>query len=133
MNKILVVDDDYLIRLLYQMELEEEGYNVTSADDFSFLFELIEDERPDVILMDIGVGEKCGLDTLRRIRETFSDIAVVIYSARELRRYDTKAIDADCFVKKDVDLRGLKSTVKTALANLREGSEGRCLPLLQVA
>jgi two-component system, NtrC family, response regulator GlrR len=133
MYKILIVDDDYSLRLLYQMELEDEGYSVTTTSDCSRLFELIEDVRPDLILMDVRLEEMNGSDLLKQIREIYCDIPVILCSAFELLRYDIKAIAADYFVKKGVDLSELKSTVKIAFENLKEGETGLCFPVSQMA
>ena len=57
MNKILIVDDDYALRLLYQSELEAEGYSVTTTDSCPNLVGQIEHLKPDLILLDIRLGE----------------------------------------------------------------------------
>ena len=53
MSKILVVDDEKHIRLLYAEELEEEGYDVATASDGIGILERIEEEEPDVVILDI--------------------------------------------------------------------------------
>ena len=52
MSKILVVDDDAAIRMLYADELEEEGYDVITWGEAYRLMELVADESPDLIVMD---------------------------------------------------------------------------------
>ena len=64
MYKILIVDDDYAIRLLYQSELEDEGYSVTTASGCLNILEQIDHLRPDLILLAIRLGEINGLDIL---------------------------------------------------------------------
>ena len=67
MNKILIVDDEKSIRILYHDELTEEGYHVITLGDGSKLLEVIEQWRPDLIVLDIKLGEYDGLDLLQDI------------------------------------------------------------------
>ncbi len=53
MPKILVVDDEEHIRLLYSEELKEAGYEVITAESGYKLLETIEDEKPDLVILDI--------------------------------------------------------------------------------
>ena len=62
MNKILVVDDEKSIRILYHDELTEKGYNVITLSDGSKLLEVIAQWRPDLILLDIKLRRDGGLD-----------------------------------------------------------------------
>jgi DNA-binding response OmpR family regulator len=56
MDKILVVDDDKTIQLLYAEELEEEGYHVITTGEGSKVMELLKQKKPDLIVLDIKLG-----------------------------------------------------------------------------
>jgi len=119
MNRILIVDDEKAIQLLYADELTEEGYEVITTGDGSGTLELIEQKRPDLVVLDIKLGENDGLDLLQDIRNTYYDLPVVMCTAYPDFKYDLKSIAADYYVVKSSDLRELKEKVKMAF----EGSE----------
>ena len=68
MNKILVVSDEESIQLLYAYELFEEGYDVITSDYGPQLMALIEQERPDLILLYVSLDQYNGLGLLQDIR-----------------------------------------------------------------
>ena len=71
-KKILVMDDDESIQILYSDELTEEGYEVFTSNDGSNLMALIEETKPDLIVLDIRLGQHDGLDLLQVVRNTHS-------------------------------------------------------------
>ena len=115
MNKILVVDDDASLRMLYADELTEEGYEVVTTGDGSKLMELIDREGPDLIVMDIKLGSYNGLDLLQDIRNTYYDLPVILCTAYPAFKYKMKAIAADYYVVKNSTFNKLKLTIKMAL------------------
>jgi len=123
MYKILIVDNDYAVSLLYQAELEDEGYSVTTTSSCLNLLEQIEHLRPDLVLLEVRLGEINGLDILQVIRERFYDMPVILYSACSSFRYDMRAIAADYYVTKRIDLSELKFKVKMAFDSITEGME----------
>ena len=123
MSKILIVDDDYAIRLLYQSKLEDEGYSVTTTSCCLNLLDQIEHVKPDLILLEIRFGKINGLDILQEIRARYYDMPVILCSAYSSFRYDMRAIAADYYVTKSVDLSELKFKIKMAFESIMEGSE----------
>jgi two-component system alkaline phosphatase synthesis response regulator PhoP len=65
---ILAVDDDDLIRRLVQFNLQRAGYRVTPARDGLEALEQIEQERPDLVLLDVNMPRLDGIELLRRLR-----------------------------------------------------------------
>jgi DNA-binding response OmpR family regulator len=115
MHKILIVDDEEVIRMLYGEELEDEGYNVITTGSGRGLVELVERERPDLIILDIKMAEHDGLDLLQDIRKEFYNIPVILCSAYSSYKGDLKSIAADYYVVKSADLSELKQKIKMAL------------------
>ena len=118
MYKILVIDDDYAIRLLYQSELEDEGYTVMATSGSAGLPKHIRQFRPDIILLDIKCGEAGGLDVLKEIRSGFHHIPVILCSGYDSFLRDMRVRGADYCVPKSIDLTELKNTIKKAFGSL---------------
>ncbi|MFH0824528.1 MAG: response regulator [Pseudomonadota bacterium] len=122
MAKILIVDDEEGIRMLYAMELEDEGYQVITLPDGKELLDTVEKEHPDVLVLDIKMKEYNGLDLLQQIRKKYYDLPVILNSAYSSFKVDLKAVAADYYVVKSSDLTELKEKLKIALeARLPEG------------
>jgi CheY-like chemotaxis protein len=130
MKKILIVDDEEVIRMLYSEELEEEGYEVITADSGHGLIEMIGREKPDLIILDIKMAEHDGLDLLQDIRKDFYNIPVILCSAYSSFKGDLKSIAADYYVVKSADLSELKQKVRKALEGYipSESSEEQSKP-----
>ena len=114
-KKLLVVDDEPHIRMLYQDELQNEGYAVAISDGQESIMAAIEREKPDLVVLDIKLGAVSGLDLLQTIRAENSTLPVVLSTAYDSFQYDLKSIAADAYCVKSVDLTTLKDTVKDIL------------------
>ena len=115
MTKILIVDDEASIRMLYREEFQDEGYEVIEAEDGHKLTERIQKDQPDVIVLDIKMAAYDGLDLLQEIRQKFQDLPVIISSAYGAYKGDYKTLAADYYVVKSSDLSELKQKVRKAL------------------
>ncbi|HDD35382.1 MAG TPA: response regulator [Candidatus Desulfofervidus auxilii] len=115
MAKILVVDDEEHIRMLYEEELKEEGYEVATAATGRNIEDLIEREKPNLILLDIKMADCDGLDVLQRIRNKYPDLPVILSTAYETYKSDIKSMAADAYVVKSFDLTELKRKIKQCL------------------
>jgi CheY-like chemotaxis protein len=115
MTKILIVDDEASIRMLYREEFQDDGYEVIEAEDGHKLTERIEQDIPDVIVLDIKMAAYDGLDLLQEIRQQFQDLPVIISSAYGAYKGDYKTLAADYYVVKSSDLSELKQKVRKAL------------------
>ncbi|MDL1976528.1 MAG: response regulator [Deltaproteobacteria bacterium] len=116
MTKILVADDEYLLRELYAAEFSNEGYEVISTGDYDGVMEMIEQNSPDLIVLDIRMGECNGLDLLQDIRNSYRDKPVILCTAYPSFRHDLKSIAADYYVIKSQDLTELKTKINMALS-----------------
>ena len=115
MAKILIVDDEEHIRFLYSEELTEAGYEVVTADSGHGLLERIDEEKPDLVVLDIKMVDYNGLDLLQDIRNKFYNLPVVLCTAYDTFKEDMKSIAADFYVIKSFDLTELKNKIIMAL------------------
>jgi len=115
MPKILVVDDQEHVRLLYSEELKEAGYEVTTAEGGYKLLERIEEEKPDLVILDIKMADYNGLDIPQDIRNDFYDLPGILSTAYDSFKDDMKSIAADFYVVKSYDLTELKNKIAMAL------------------
>jgi DNA-binding response OmpR family regulator len=121
--KVLVVDDEKHIRMLYQEELESDGYVVATSDGEEDILTTLERERPSLVILDIKLGpNRSGLDVLQEIRGKDQTIPVILSTAYDSFQHDLKSIAADFYVVKSVDLSELKSKVLLALDKVKAAS-----------
>ncbi len=116
MNRILVVDDEANIRLLYAAELAEEGYHVSSAASISEAMEKLAASPFDLMVLDIKLKNESGIDLLQRVVKEHHDIPVILCSAFSYYKDDFSAWLADGYVVKSGDLTELKQEIAKALA-----------------
>lgn len=113
---ILVVDDDALMRRSLAFNLQQSGYRVSNAGSAEDALALAQRERPDLVLLDIGLPGMDGLEALRRMKEQF-DIPVIFVTARrrELDEVLGLELGADDYVTKPFDLDVLLAHIKAVL------------------
>lgn len=102
--------------MLYQEELQGMGLDVAGSDGQENIVELIKREKPNLVILDIKIGEISGLDLLQELRGHYPDLPVVLSTAYDSFQYDLKSIAADDYVVKSVDLSELKDKVCGLLA-----------------
>jgi DNA-binding response OmpR family regulator len=115
MTTILILDDDESIRLLYEEELTDEGYDVLSKNDGADTAELVLEKRPDLVVLDIKLGDSSGFDVLKKIRAEDDLMPVIFCTGYTLSLKEARAMGADDVVIKSSDLSALKLKVKKAL------------------
>ena len=77
-KKIMVVDDEVKILGIIRKMLQREGYEVIVADSGKLCLEMLENEKPDLILMDIMMPEMDGWETVKRIRKDKNNDGIII-------------------------------------------------------
>lgn len=78
MDKILIVDDEAFIRENLERILAEDGFRPFSVDNEEAAVRMIVEEEVDLVLLDLNLGNRSGLDVLRSIREIDPDLLVII-------------------------------------------------------
>ena len=120
MDKLLFVEDERSIRTLYAEVFTEEGYEVITTGDGSELLELIEREKPDLIVMDSILDGHEGVGLLQEIRSDFQSLPVIMCTAWPPDSHDLESARVDFLVAKSADLSELKLKIKMALDGRRE-------------
>ncbi|GAX89567.1 response regulator [Effusibacillus lacus] len=80
-KKVLIVDDQYGIRVLLNEVLEKEGYSVFQAPNGQTALEIVKLEKPDLVLLDMKIPGMDGLEILRHIRVIEPDLKVFMMTA----------------------------------------------------
>ncbi len=115
-KKILVVDDEESIHLLYREELEEEGYEVHSAMNGEEALKLFDSLQPDLVILDINMPGMDGIEVLRQMKEQKPSIPVILSSAYPEYKQDLASWASDDYIVKSFNLDDLKDSVKKHLA-----------------
>ncbi len=118
-ERVLIVDDDPDILQFVRMNLELEGFRVTTATGGAQALQMAKEVPPDLVLLDIMMPEMDGLTVLRRLRTMppTMNVAVILLTAKALAEDRVKGLDlgADDYVTKPFDLEELVARVKTVL------------------
>lgn len=116
MPRILVLDDNASIRLLYEEELTEEGYDVSCENDGVDLDKLVCEMRPDLIVLDLKLGSTSGGQVLGKRRGEDVSVPVILCTAYPFSPKEAKTMGAGDLVIKSSDLSELKAKIKKALS-----------------
>jgi len=116
MKTILVVDDDDAIRMLIEMELADEGYQVLTASNAQDALKMVETEDLDLVILDIRMPGMDGLEALPRILGLKEGLKVILNTAYSQYQESFMSWAADAYVIKSADLTELKAKVKELLS-----------------
>jgi DNA-binding NtrC family response regulator len=116
MSRLLVVDDEANIRLLYAEELAEEGYDVVTAAGTAEAVEKLQEGVFDLAVLDIKLKNESGIDLLQKLVKERHDMPVILCSAFSCYKDDFSAWLADGYVVKSGDLSELKQEIARVLA-----------------
>lgn len=119
--KILVIEDDVHIRRLLRAALQRAGHTVSEAASAREGLSLADIERPDVVLLDLGLPDRDGLELIQPIKQRAA--AVLVVSAREDSSEKVAALDlgADDYMTKPFDTEEVLARVRTALRHRTSG------------
>ena len=112
MKKVLVVDDEKNLRILYKEELAEEGYEVDVAESADIAFKMLDDKAYDAIILDIQMPGMNGLEAMGRILHRHRKQAIILNTAYSQFKDDFESWSADAYVVKSSDLSELKEKLK---------------------
>jgi excisionase family DNA binding protein len=114
---VLVVDDDPQVRELVRINLELEGYSVLEAGSAEEGMQALEDESPNMILLDVMMPQVDGWEMLQRVQERFGPggIPVVMFSGKAEAVEEAASRGAQGFIGKPFDLQRLIEQTKSLL------------------
>lgn len=113
--KIVIIDDEASIRRLLSAALRRGGHDPVEAVDAASGLQSVRQERPDMILLDLGLPDRDGLELIPLLRG-ISDAALLVISARDATAEKVAALDlgADDYITKPFDTEELLARLRTA-------------------
>src|SRR6476659_696039 len=122
---VLVVDDEpHLLRAL-SMNLTSRGYHVTPAATGAAALDIAATQRPDLVVLDLGLPDLDGLEVIRRLRERHIEMPILVLSARSGSQEKVTALDlgANDYVTKPFDMNELVARLRAAARRATPSSE----------
>jgi two-component system KDP operon response regulator KdpE len=121
-TKVLIVEDDVHIRRLLRAALQRAGHAVAEATTAREGLSLLDIDKPDVVLLDLGLPDRDGLEVIQLLKSR-SSATVLVISAREDTAEKVAALDlgADDYLTKPFDTEELLARIRTALRHKLAG------------
>jgi DNA-binding response OmpR family regulator len=116
-KKILVVEDEKTLCLLYEEELSKEGYDITAVTDAEAALAKLAQNGYDLIVTDIRMPGKNGIELITQIMGLRKDIPIIINSAYQSYKEDFMTWAADAYVVKSSSLDELKAKIRQLLGD----------------
>jgi len=115
-HRVLVVDDEKSIRRFLSTGLAAEGYEVSLAESGAEAVEKAAQDKPDLVILDLGLPDMDGQDVIQRIRR-LSAVPIIILSVRADESGKVRSLDlgADDYVTKPFGMEELNARIRTAL------------------
>jgi two-component system, OmpR family, KDP operon response regulator KdpE len=113
---VLVIDDEPAIRRLLRTSLAAQGYRVVEAADGTEALAAVTRDKPDLLILDLGLPDVSGIDIIRDVRRN-STVPIIVLSVREDERGKVEALDlgADDYITKPFGTDELVARIRTAL------------------
>ncbi len=115
MKRIVVVDDEEAIRLLYKEELTDAGYAVEIASNGAEALAMVRERRPDLLTIDLKMPVMDGIELLGHVRQLYHDLPIIISTAYGDLRRDFATWGSDAYLTKSSDLGELKAKIRELL------------------
>lgn len=126
-GKILIVDDEPDIVEFISYNLKSKGYLIATAKDGIEAIRKAKDFRPDLILLDIMMPNKDGIETMKELRRMpeFDNTAVIFLTALSDEKYEIEGLKlgADDYIAKPIKPELLATRISTALRRFRKDDE----------
>ncbi len=116
MKKILIVEDEENLRILYKQEISEPNYDVITVESGEEALTVLNDEKIDLVVLDIRLTGMNGLETLEEMLLKNRDLKVIINTAFANYKDDFSSWLADAYIVKSSDVSELKSKINELLA-----------------
>lgn len=125
MANLLVVEDDPILGRSVVVALETKGYIVHWARDLRTAQKAVQELRPDMLLLDLGLPDGSGLELLKKVRDSGSKIPIVILTAQSDEDSVVAGLESGAtdYVRKPFGKRELLARIKIALKERQEGEQ----------
>ena len=119
MSKILIVEDEKVLRTLLSEELRSQGFDVLEADNGELAFNLFHAQKPDLIISDLMMPLMDGYGLYKKIKELREDFPYILVTGfpDELNRFDIKTSGKFVILQKPFDDDKLLSTISNLLSS----------------
>ncbi|NKF24690.1 response regulator [Solimonas marina] len=126
--RVLVVDDEKPIRRLLRTTLQAQDYDMLEAATAAEALDSVRRERPALVILDLGLPDRDGLDVLRELRAE-SAVPVIVLSSRDFEAAKVQALDegADDYVSKPFGSEELMARIRAALRHRMQQQGARPL------
>ena len=126
-EKILILEDEKLLRMTLRKRLEDSGYRVVEAGTGAAALDLIREDEPDLLLLDFKLPDMTGIDVLRQVREMHLDTSAILLTAFSSigSAVEAMKLGAHDYLNKPVDHEELAATIAKALETTRLRREVR--------
>ena len=130
LTNVLIVEDESAIRILISTALETNGYNFEMATNGSMALSLLVKHQFDIILLDLGLPDRNGLEILKSLRRKKNKVGVIILTAQDKIQERISGLDAgaDDFVVKPYDLYEVIARIQAVLRRI----SGEVSDLIQI-
>lgn len=116
-KRILVVDDEENLCLLYRDELESEGYEVQTVCDVATALKMVDADPPDLVVLDIRMPRMDGIEAMGRILGRRNNLPIILNTAYSSYKDDFRSWPADAYVVKSADTSELKRVIRRVLTS----------------
>ena len=122
--KILIVEDEANIRSFIKANLETSDYQVLCAETCALGIMMYASHRPDLIVLDLGLPDRDGLDLIQKVRES-DTVPIIVLSARSNERDKVEALDlgANDYITKPFGTEELLARIRAVLRSHRHSKE----------
>jgi two-component system KDP operon response regulator KdpE len=116
---ILVVEDDKPIRNFICVSLKAQGFEYLETASGNMALSMIASHNPDIVILDLGLGDIDGLNIIREVRQ-WSNVVIIVVSARDLDREKAEALDlgADDYLSKPFSVTELMARIRVSIRHL---------------
>ncbi|MFP4647977.1 MAG: response regulator transcription factor [Halorhodospira sp.] len=118
-QEILIVDDETNIVLSLEFLMKQAGYRVRTAEDGEQALQALEEQLPDLVLLDVMMPRKDGFEVCQQIRQNpdWADLPVIMLTAkgRDVEREKGLAMGADDYITKPFSTQEVVETVQSIL------------------
>ncbi|GCE28922.1 DNA-binding response regulator [Dictyobacter alpinus] len=122
--RILIVEDEQDIIRLLQKRLVAQKYEVLTAQEGATALQIVEEQQPDLVLLDLGLPDISGMEVCKRLRARSQLPPIIVVSVRSKEREKVKVLDlgADDYIAKPFGLDELLARIRVALRHTAHSS-----------